>query len=77
MRRLHYNYEDLGGTLTLFPCFGADPLTNNATLQAEREQHFDSVTDFQAVFRDHVNVDPIPFENAILRYANMTMQLVT
>jgi len=51
-------------------------LANDATLQAEREQHFDSVTDFETVFGDLVNGDPIPFENAILRYANMTMQLV-
>lgn len=69
-------YEDLGGSLTLFPRFGADPLANDATLQAEREQHFDSVTDFEAVFGDLVNGNPIPYENAILRYANMTMQLV-
>ena len=71
------SYEDLGGSLTLFPCFGADPLANDTTLQAEREQNFDSVTDFEAVFGELVNGNPIPFETAIVRYANMTIELVT
>lgn len=69
-------YESQGGNLTVFPCFGVDPLGNNAALQALREQQFHSVTDLRNVFGDLANAVCHSFENAILRYANITMQLL-
>lgn len=33
-------YENVGGTLTVFPTFGVDPLADNSELQAAREQRF-------------------------------------
>ena len=68
-------YESQGGNLTVFPCFGVDPL-DNAALQALREQRFNNVTDLQNVFGDIVNANFHSFENAILTYANITRQLL-
>ncbi len=34
------HYEDLGGNITRFPVFGADPLSSDIQLQHNREQHF-------------------------------------
>ena len=69
-------YESQGGNSTVFPCFGVDPL-DNAALQALREQWFNNVTDLQNEFRDIGNANCHSFENAILTYASITMQLLT
>ena len=61
---------------TLFSCFGVDPL-DNAALQALREQQFNNVTDLQNEFEDIGNANCHSFENAILTYASITMQLLT
>ena len=66
-------YESQGGNLTVFPCFGVDPLGNNATQQAMREQQFHNVTDLRNAFGDLANAVGHSFENAILRYANITI----
>ena len=58
-------YESQGGNSTVFPCFGVDPLDKTA-LQALREQRFNIG-----------NANCHSFENAILTYASITMQLLT
>ena len=69
-------YESQGGNSTVFPCFGVDPLDKTA-LQALREQRFNNVTDLQNEFEDIGNANCHSFENAILTYASITMQLLT
>ena len=59
-------YESRGESLTVFSCFGVDPLGDNAALQALRGQRFNDVTDLQNVFGDIVNASCHSFENAIL-----------
>ncbi|XP_078384557.1 uncharacterized protein LOC144666976 [Oculina patagonica] len=70
-------YENLGGTLTVFPTFGIDPLAENAELQATREQRFSNETNEEAIFGELVNGNSTSFEQAIQRYANITIQLLT
>ena len=69
-------YEFQGGSLTVFPSFGVDPLGDDAALQALREERFNNVTDLQNVFGYIVNANCHSFENAILTYANITRQLL-
>ena len=64
-------YENVGGTLTVFPTFGVDPLADNSELQAAREQHFSYET-----YDGDLNGNSSSFEQAIQRYANITIQLV-
>lgn len=69
-------YENLGGRLTLFPSFGLDPLADNVALQDAREQRFNNEADMETVFGDIVNGIATSFEQAILRFANLTTQLL-
>lgn len=69
-------YDNLGGSLTVFPTFGIDPLAENAELQATREQRFSNETNVETIFGDLVNGNYISFEQAIHRYANITIQLL-
>ena len=69
-------YKFQGGSLTVFPSFGVDPLGDVAALQALREERFNNVTDLQNVFGYIVNANCHSFENAILTYANITRQLL-
>ena len=59
-------YASQGGSVTVFPCFGVNPLGDDAARQALREQGFNDVTDLQIVFGDIVNANCHSFENAIL-----------
>ena len=43
-------YENLGGTLTVFPTFGVDPLAHHSKLQAAREQRFHHETNDETIF---------------------------
>ena len=69
-------YENLGGTLTVFPTFGVDPLARHSELQAAREQRFNHERNDETLFGDLVNGNSTSFEQAIQRYANITIQLV-
>lgn len=69
-------YENQGGTLTPFPSFGIDPLAENAKLKATREQRYSNETNVETLFGDIVNGNSTSFEQAIQRYANITIQLL-
>ena len=67
-------YENLGGSITRFPVFGADPLSTNIQLQHDREQHFISMN-WEQIYGKLVNNNDADFCAAITTYVNTTRYL--
>ncbi|CAB3986700.1 Hypothetical predicted protein [Paramuricea clavata] len=71
------SYEGLGGQLTLFPSFGADPLANYGDRAESREQQFLNQISIQDIMSQLVNGSDLLFRNAIELFANITRNQLT
>ena len=69
-------FERMGGNLTLFSPFGADPLVDRADLVAAREEEFTrQVPDFRDVFHSLVNGNDHPFRDGFKLFLELTQRL--
>lgn len=59
-------YEDAGGSITLFSQFGVDPLLHYPTLIQQREMELLNHYNLQSIFHNIVNGNQQPFMDGLL-----------
>ena len=71
-----YEFEANGGQLTVFSCFGEDPLQGSPSLAARREAEFHRrFPDFSEIFHAVVNGDYYLFREGILCFIDISRRL--
>ena len=71
-------YEAHGRHLTLFSAYGHDPLADNATAMAQREEKFhERFSDFAPFFYSVVNGDRSMFREGLLHFIEISKQCLT
>lgn len=63
------------GRITRETSFGYDPLSHSSKLQEEREQNFLALYDIANIFSECVNERSRLFEDALLYFINITLDL--
>jgi len=73
-----HDFEESGEHLTMFNCFGEDPLQRNLSLVAQREAEFHRrYPDFGNFFHTVVNGDYFLFREGILYFIAISTCLLT
>ena len=68
-------YEDGGGSITVFSQFGVDPLLQYPTLIQQREIELLSRHNFDTIFHNIVNGNQQPFMDGLLCFINISDRL--